>query len=239
MIGYVDSLETMGLVDGPGIRFVVFFKGCKLRCIFCHNPETWSKENAIEITSDELITKILKYKNYYKDGGVTFSGGEPLLQEKFLIDILKKCKENDIHTALDTSGVGNGNYEEILKYTDLVILDIKAIDSTEYKKITGCNIDEINNFLNVCQKLNKKLWIRQVIIPEINDNEEYILKLKHYLKTIKGIEKIELLPYHLYGVEKYDKLKLNYPLKNVKPMNIKRCKELNKILITGSDIGGK
>jgi len=230
MIGYIDSLETMGLVDGPGIRFVVFLKGCKLRCLFCHNPETWTFKDALEITSEELLKKILKYKNYYKDGGVTFSGGEPLLQPDFLIDILKKCKMVNLHTALDTSGVGIGKYEEILKYTDLVILDIKAIDDEGFTYITGHNIDEFNKFLDICQKLNKKIWFRQVIVPGINDTEEYILKLKEFIKNIKNVEKIELLPYHLYGIDKYEKLGIEYKLKNTKAMDIEKCNELYKLL---------
>lgn len=231
MIGYIDSVETMGLVDGPGIRFVVFLKGCKLRCLFCHNPETWTKDNALEITSEELLKKILKYKNYYVDGGVTFSGGEPLLQDKFLIDILKKCKMVNLHTALDTSGVGIGNYEEILKYTDLVILDIKAIDNGSFNYMTGHKIDEFYKFLDVCQSLNKKLWLRQVIVPGINDTEEYILKLRDFISKIKNVEKIELLPYHLYGVDKYQKLDIEYKLKDVSAMNIERCNELYNLLM--------
>lgn len=231
MTGCIDSIETMGLVDGPGIRFVVFLKGCKLRCLFCHNPETWTMKDALKITSEELLKKILKYKNYYVDGGVTFSGGEPLLQPEFLIDILKKCKMVNLHTALDTSGVGVGMYEEILKYTDLVILDIKAIDNEGFKLMTNHNIDEFNKFLSVCQELNKKLWLRQVIVPGINDTEEYILKLKDFIKNIKNVEKVELLPYHLYGVDKYKKLGIDYKLKDTKAMDIEKCNELYKLLI--------
>lgn len=231
MIGYIDSIETMGLVDGPGIRFVVFLKGCKLRCLFCHNPETWNVDNALEITSEELLRKILKYRHYYVDGGVTFSGGEPLLQKDFLIDILKKCKKVHLNTAIDTSGVGIGDYDEILKYTDLVILDIKAIDEESYQKITGSTMAEFNKFLNTCLKLQKKMWIRQVIIPGINDNEEYILKLKKYLSNLENIEKIELLPYHLYGVDKYKKLGLEYRLKDIPAMDIEKCNKLYKLLI--------
>jgi len=231
MIGYIDSVETMGLVDGPGVRFVVFLKGCKLRCLFCHNPETWTNDNAIKMTSDELIDKIIKYKSYYTNGGVTFSGGEPLLQKDFLIDILKKCKSNNIHTALDTSGVGNGYYEEILKYIDLVILDIKHIDYLEYEKITGYKMDEFNKFLSICEKLDKKLWLRQVIIPGINDNIDYIKRLKEYIKNIKNVLKIELLPYHLYGVDKYKRLNIEYKLKETKAMDINKCNELYEYLI--------
>jgi pyruvate formate lyase activating enzyme len=230
MTGYIDSVETMGLVDGPGIRFIVFMKGCKLRCLYCHNPETWTMDNAVSIDSEELLKRINKYHNYYVDGGVTFSGGEPLLQPDFLIDMLKKCKMINLHTALDTAGVGLGNYEEILKYTDLVILDIKAYKEDEYKYLTGNTMEEFNRFLNVCQRLEKKLWIRQVVVPGINDNKEYFLGLKEYLKGIKNIEKIELLPYHLYGIDKYKTLGIPYRLEGVPPMNQDKLNELNEIL---------
>ena len=230
MIGYIDSVEPMGLMDGPGVRFVVFLKGCNLRCIYCHNPETWTCENSFEIASEELLKKIHKFKNYYIDGGVTFSGGEPLLQPEFLIDILKKCKMINLHTALDTSGVGIGQYEEILKYVDLVILDIKAYDIYEYRKITGKDIDEFNKFLDIVQRLDKKLWVRTVIVPSINDTEEYILGLKEYVKKIKNVEKLELLPYHLYGVEKYAKLNIKYELEGVMPMNQEKLEYYAKLL---------
>ena len=230
MIGYIDSIETMGLVDGPGIRFVVFLKGCKLRCLFCHNPETWTMKDALQITSEDLLRKILKYKNYYKDGGVTFSGGEPLLQPDFLIDILKKCKMVNLHTALDTSGVGIGKYEEILKYTDLVILDIKAIDNEGFINMTGHNIDEFNNFLDTCQKLNKKLWLRQVIVPGINDDETHVLKLKEFAEKLKNVERIELLPYHSMGKSKYSELGISYRLDGTDDMDKDRCKELENLL---------
>lgn len=230
MIGYIDSIETMGLVDGPGIRFVVFMRGCKLRCLFCHNPETWNMDNAVEITSNELIKRIHKYKNYYIDGGVTFSGGEPLRQPEFLIDMLKKCKMINLHTAIDTAGVGIGKYDEILKYTDLVILDVKAYEEELYKHITGQTMEEFNKFLEAVKRNNSKLWIRQVIVPGINDNKEYILGLKKYLKNIPNIEKVELLPYHLFGVNKYEKLGIPYRLDGVPPMNQEKIEELNKIL---------
>lgn len=229
-IGLIDSVEPMGLVDGPGIRYVIFMKGCKLRCLFCHNPETWECTDGITITSEELIKKIHKYRNYYIDGGVTFSGGEPLLQKDFLIDMLKKCKMINLHTVIDTAGVGNGDYEEILKYTDLVLLDIKAYKEENYQKITGHSMDEFNRFLNTLQKSGNRIWIRQVIIPGINDTEEYVLGLKNYLKNINNIEKIELLPYHLYGIDKYNKLGIKYPLDGVSPMNQEKLMELQKIV---------
>lgn len=229
-IGLIDSVEPMGLVDGPGIRYVIFMKGCKLRCLFCHNPETWEYSEGVTMSSEELLKKIHKYRNYYINGGVTFSGGEPLLQKAFLIDMLKKCKMINLHTAIDTAGVGNGDYEEILKYTDLVLLDIKAYNEKDYQKMTGNNMDEFNKFLNALQKSGNKIWIRQVIVPGINDTKEYVLGLKEYLKNIQNIEKIELLPYHLYGVDKYKKLGIEYPLKGVLPMNQEKLLELQKII---------
>lgn len=227
MKGYINSIETMGLVDGPGIRFVVFMQGCQLRCLYCHNPETWKKESELELTANELVKRILRYKNYFgEDGGVTFSGGEPLLQPEFLIETLKLCKQCNIHTCLDTAGFGVGHYEEILKYTDLVIMDVKALDVKEYQSMTGQKIDESLRFLNVCQKMNKKMWIRQVIVPGINDTEENVLQLKEFVSKLKNVEKVELLPYETLGVPKYEKLKIPYRLENVSAMDKKRCQEL-------------
>lgn len=230
--GSVSAIETFGLVDGPGIRTVVFLSGCRLRCIFCHNPEMLKKgEN--NYTPEQLVSKIIRNKPYFKrnNGGVTFSGGEPLLQSEFLIETCKLLKKENIHIALDTAGVGNGDYEEILKLVDLVIFDIKALDNESYKYITNNEITESLKFLDKCQQLNKKMWIRQVIIPGINDNEEYILSLKKFIKPLKNIEKVELLPYHTYGVSKYEKLNIPYKLGDTKDMDIKRCQELEKLLL--------
>ena len=229
MEGYISSIETMGLVDGPGIRYVVFMQGCKLRCLFCHNPETWELQKGLKITSDELLKRILKYKNYFgSDGGVTFSGGEPLLQSEFLIDILKKCQQNGIHTCLDTAGFGGTKNEEILKYTDLVMMDIKALEDEKYEFMTGQKIKESLEFLELCKKLKKTLWIRQVIVPTINDNKEYIKKLKLFLSKY-NIDKVEFLPYTTIGIPKYKKLKIKYRLQNIEAMDKKKCEELYKL----------
>lgn len=231
MNGYLDSIETMSTKDGPGIRTVIFMQGCKLRCLFCHNPETWSQKYNLEISAQDLLKRILKYKNYYgNNGGVTFSGGEPLLQPKFLIQILKKLKDFGIHTCIDTAGCGIGYYEEILKYVDLVILDIKAITEDNYFKITGNKMDEYNKFLDTCSRMNKKLWLRQVIVPGINDTVEYINELKEYIKTIPNIEKVELLPYTTLGVKKYQELGIKYNLENVPSMSNEELKKLSDLL---------
>lgn len=230
MIGYINKIESMGLVDGPGIRTVIFMQGCPLRCVFCHNPETWSFKGGTKYTPLELVNKIKRYKPYYgKDGGVTFSGGEPLVQSTFLLETSKLLKKEGINTCLDTSGVGN-NYEELLDYIDLIILDIKHLTFDGYEQITGAKMDNFLEFLDLCQKKNKKLWLRQVIIPGINDNEKYILELKKFISKINNVEKVELLPYHTMGVSKYKDLKIDYKLKNTKPMDSLRCKELEKIL---------
>lgn len=232
MKGRINSIETMGLVDGPGIRFISFFQGCKLRCLYCHNPETWALDGqSEEIEAQELVKKIERYKNYYgADGGATFSGGEPLLQPEFLLECLKLCKEKGINTAIDTAGVGFGDYDEILKNCDLVILDVKAVDGEEYKKLVGQDIKFFNQFLEAVQKNGNRLWLRQVIVPGINDDEAHVLKLKKFAKKLKNVEKIELLPYKTIGVHKYQDLKIRYRLEGVPDMDEEKCQKLQQLL---------
>lgn len=225
IMGSVNSIESFGLVDGPGIRTVVFLNGCKLRCLYCHNPEMWVKQE-LNYTVEELVKKIIRNKPYFSNnGGVTFSGGEPLLQSEFILEICKELKKENIHIAIDTSGVGN-NYEELFDYIDLVILDIKHVEENGYKYITKRSMDDFNNFIDFLNNKNKKVWIRQVIIPGINDNSTYIKKLKLFLKRINNIEKIEFLPYHKMGVEKYKKLNIEYPLKDINEMDKDICDKL-------------
>ena len=233
MQGYIHSIETLGLADWPGLRIVVFMQGCPLRCLFCHNPDTWEKGNNLLTTSDEIVNTVRKYRNFIEqNGGVTLSGGEPLFQSDFTLDILKKCKKAGFHTALDTSGTGYKKelLDDILKYTDLVLLDIKAITNSSYKKMTGKDMSEFNYFLNKIQKLNKKIWIRQVVVPGINDTKEYMFNLKKYLSKIKNIERIDLLPYHNMGLEKYKKLNIKYRLEGTLDMDKNKLKELEKLL---------
>lgn len=231
--GYIHSIETMGLVDGPNIRIVIFMQGCPLRCIFCHNPDTWIKKSNLKLSANIVVDEIRKYRPYIEmGGGVTFSGGEPLYQSNFLLDMLKLCKKAGIHTCIDTAGTGYDRkyLDAILKYTDLVILDIKAIDKQNYKKITGNDMDSFNYFIERLKFNNNKLWLRQVIIPGVNDNKEYILKLKEYIKQFNNVEKIELLPYHTMGIEKYKKLNIDYKLNGVDEMDKEKCKELEGLL---------
>jgi pyruvate formate lyase activating enzyme len=232
MTGRIHSIESMGLVDGPGIRTVIFFQGCALRCAYCHNPDTWNTQEGTEITAEELLKKILRYKPYFErsDGGVTFSGGDPLLQPDFLIEILKLCKENGIHTTLDTSGYGLGKYDEILKYTDLVLLDIKHINDIGYKNLTGRDMHGFNAFLHATQKNGTKLWIRHVVVPGITDSEEHIIQLANIIKQINNVEKVELLPYHTLGLSKYENLGISYKLSGIEPMSKDKLSDLNKLL---------
>ena len=232
MVGHIDSIETLGLVDGPGIRVVVFLQGCPLRCLFCHNPETWTVNDKFLITPEELVRHIYKYRNYFgTDGGVTFSGGEPLFQHDFLLECLKLCKKMGINTCLDTAGSCRG-YEDILKYVDLVIWDVKALENDAYHKMTGQDINTSLSFLKYCQDTGVKMWIRQVIVPGINDNVDYINKLKDFIRPLKNVEKIELLPYHLLGVSKYKQLGIPYRLGGVPAMDKEKCDELYKILMS-------
>ena len=232
MVGHIDSIETLGLVDGPGIRVVVFLQGCPLRCLFCHNPETWTVNDNFLITPQDLVRHIYKYRNYFgTDGGVTFSGGEPLFQHDFLLECLKLCKKIGINTCLDTSGSCRG-YEDVLKYVDLVIWDVKALEDDAYHKITGQDISISLDFLKYCQDNDVRMWIRQVIVPGINDNVDYINKLRAFISSLKNVEKVELLPYHLLGVSKYKKLGIPYRLKGVPAMDKSKCDELYKVLMS-------
>ena len=222
----IDSIETFGLVDGPGIRCVVFFNGCKLRCKYCHNPEMWQKKDN-NYSVEEVYKKIMRCKPYFKNnGGVTFSGGEPLLHSDFIIEISKLLRKENIHIALDTAGVGLGNYKEVLDSVDLILLDIKHTEPKMYKEITGSSIDEVENFISQLNESNKPVWIRQVIIPDITDNEEYTSSLAQYLTKIKNIERIDFLPFHRLGEEKYRALKIDYPYKEKNDMDKIKCQIL-------------
>lgn len=225
--GCISAIETLGLVDGPGIRVVVFMQGCKLRCDYCHNPEMWNiGENNYSV--DELVNKIKRYKTYFnKDGGVTFSGGEPLLQVDFLIEVCKKLKKENINIALDTAGVGIGKYQELLKYVDLIIFDVKHTDPKKYFNLTHTKMEEDSKFLKIANELDKKFWVRQVIIPEITDSLDYIKSLKIYItRNIKKVLKVEFLPFHRLGEEKYEKLGLDYKYKNKNDMDKQKCEKL-------------
>lgn len=233
--GRIHSIESMGLVDGPGIRTVVFFQGCKLRCAYCHNPDTWRLKDGKEVTSDEIINKIVRFKPYFQPsgGGVTFSGGDPLVQPEFLLELLKKCKAMGIHTTIDTAGYGHGDYNEILKYTDLVLLDIKHINSDGYVTLTGRDTKDVNLFLEALRNSNTRVWVRHVVVPGYTDTLEHMDKIANIInEEIPNVDKIELLPYHLLGVNKYENLGLEYRLDGVNQMDKEACNKLQDYLIS-------
>ncbi|WMI79892.1 pyruvate formate-lyase-activating protein [Anaerotignum sp. MB30-C6] len=230
--GRIHSVESMGLVDGPGIRTVLFFQGCILRCKYCHNPDTWQVEAGREMSVSEIIKMLKRYQPYYGDtGGVTCSGGEPLLQIEFLTELFKACKEANISTCLDTAGYGYGDYEELLKYTDLVIFDIKHYLQQDYNALTDGDFSVPTKFLEAVQKSATPLWIRHVVVPNLTDSQSHIKSLGAYIKTIANVEKVELLPYHILGVEKYSVMGKHYPLKDTLPMCKEKTKQLQNMIL--------
>lgn len=231
-IGFINKIETFATVDGPGIRTLFFLSGCPLRCLYCHNPETWQQASGIQMDTLKLLNLVKRYKPYYGDtGGVTFSGGEPLMQAAYLNESLKILKEAGINTCLDTSGYSRSPLlPEILSHTDLVIYDIKAANPELYQKITGQDMQVTNDFLELAQSLNVKFWIRQVIVPGLNDDETNIIETAQLIAGIKNVEKIELLPYHTLGNSKYKKLDYKYPLEGVAAMNPDKLKILSDLL---------
>lgn len=233
-MGLVHSFETFTTVDGPGIRFILFLSNCPLRCKYCHNPDTWACKGK-EYSVDEIVNEILKYKNYYKNGGVTISGGEPLLQIDFVIDIFKKLKKYNMHTAIDTSGITfNENqikkFDELNKYTDLYLLDIKEIDEKKHIELTGKSNKNILEFAQYLSKNNKKVWIRHVIVPTINLDKEDLIKTKEFIDTLNNVERVDVLPYHTLGVHKYKDLGLKYPLEGVRTPTSEEIKFAKEIL---------
>ena len=233
-MGLVHSFETFTTVDGPGIRFILFLSNCPLRCKYCHNLDTWACKGK-EYSVDDIVNEILKYKNYYKNGGVTISGGEPLLQIDFVIEIFKKLKKYNMHTAIDTSGITfNENqiekFDELNKYTDLYLLDIKEIDEKKHIKLTGKSNKNILEFAQYLSKNNKKVWIRHVIVPTINLDKEDLIKTKEFIDTLNNVERVDVLPYHTLGVHKYKELGLKYPLEGVRTPTSEEIKFAKEIL---------
>lgn len=221
--GYIHSIETFGTVDGPGIRFVVFMQGCSLKCMYCHNRDTWQVNAGNETNVDDLVVEIKRYIPYMKSsgGGVTVSGGEPLLQAKFVTTLFKKLKSLGIHTALDTAGSIpiNSDIEELLKYTDLVLLDIKHIDSEKAKVLTGLSNENNLNFAKFLSNNHIPVWIRQVLVPGYTDDKNDLIKLKNFISSLSNVQKVEVLPYQDLGKFKWKELGFDYPLENVRTAN--------------------
>ncbi|MBC8602136.1 pyruvate formate lyase-activating protein [Parabacteroides acidifaciens] len=232
VLGRIHSIESFGTVDGPGIRFVVFMQGCPLRCLYCHNPDTWEKKrDGSEKNRDtshfrepgDLLAEVLRYKNFIAKGGVTVTGGEPLLQPAFLKEFFRLCRENGIHTALDTSGyICSAKALEVLEYVDLVLLDIKTIDAELHPRLTGVGGENTLHFLDELERRQIPVWIRHVVVPGLTDDDASLEALARYISRYKMVQKAELLPYHTMGAYKYEAQGMEYPLKGVEPLSAER-----------------
>ena len=223
IFGNIHSLESCGTVDGPGIRFVVFMQGCPMRCQYCHNPDTWTTDLNKKMSVDEILEKYEGVKEFLRNGGLTITGGEPLMQIDFVTKLFKVAKEKQIHTALDTSGIlfnrnNTEKIDELLKYTDLVMLDIKHINEDEHKKLTGYSNKNILDFAKYLSEKNVPMWVRHVVVPNITYNEKYLIQLGEFLATLKNIKALDVLPYHDMAIPKYENLGIDYPLKGIKPL---------------------
>ncbi len=238
--GYIHSLESFGSVDGPGVRYLIFTTGCAMRCQFCHNPDTWNMNSGTLYTADELIDKAWKYRTYWgSKGGITVSGGEPLLQIDFLLELFQKAKERGINTTLDTCGNPFtreepffSKFQELMKVTDLVMLDIKHIDDEQHKILTGQTNKNILDMARYLSDTGKPVWIRHVLVPERSDKDEYLHRLHDFIETLDNVEKVEVLPYHTLGVYKWKELGIPYQLEGIDPPSKERVENANRILET-------
>ena len=246
MTGRIHSYESFGTVDGPGIRFVIFFQGCPMRCKYCHNPDTWEVGGGREVSAEDAVKEALKYKSYFgQKGGVTATGGEPMLQLSFLTELFSRLKAKGVHTCLDTSAApfpaeenaDRSAFDELLKVTDLVLLDIKHIDEEAHKALTGRSGAHARAFANYLSERGKPMWIRHVLVPGITDDDGALLRLKAFIDGLKTVEKVEVLPYHTLGIAKYRALGMEYPLEGVRPPEKERVQNARMILCGG--IGGK
>ena len=231
-MGRIHSFQSLGTVDGPGIRFVVFFQGCHLRCKCCHNPDTWAYSEGTEYTAEEIVSKVLRYREYFgKQGGITLSGGEPLLQADFAREIFTLCHQNGINTCLDTSGsILNGSVKALLRETDRVLLDIKYTNEEQYRENVGCTMKSALDFLDCLNRENIPVTVRQVIIPTVNDSRENMLALKAILADYPNVDKVELLPFRKICQTKYDNMKLEFPFGHLPAATKAQTDELHKIL---------
>lgn len=241
--GAIHSIESFGSVDGPGIRFVIFFKGCMMRCRYCHNADTWDPHSDDLRTADELLNQAERYRSYWgKEGGITVSGGEPLLQIDFLLELFQKAKARGIHTAIDTAGQPFtreepffSKFRELTRYTDLFLMDLKHIDPVEHRKLTGQPNDNIIDLFRYLSEIDKPVWIRHVLVPGITDNDVWLHKTRDFIRTLKNVKKIEVLPYHSMGAYKWEKLGMPYSLAGVEPPTAERVENAKRILCGQSD----
>lgn len=235
MKGRIHSIESFGTVDGPGVRFVLFLQGCPLRCLYCHNPDTWAFNEGKEMDSDEIVEEVLKYKAYLSNGGITISGGEPLAQIDFVMDVFTQLKAHGIHTCIDTSGYYfNENtkkrYDQLLEVCDLFLLDIKHMDDAKHKKITGVSNKNPLAFAQYLSQNHKPMWIRHVLVPGYSDGMNDLINLRVFINQLSSVEKVEVLPYHTMGVNKYKQMNLIYPLDHVEAPSKELIQQAKDIL---------
>ena len=235
MKGFVHSIESFGTVDGPGVRFVVFFQGCPMRCQYCHNPDTWAFGGGQKYEAEDIIARMVRNLPFYETGGITVTGGEPLMQIDFLTEIFRLAKEKGIHTTLDTSGItykqeNEEKFSALMKYCDLVMLDIKHINEEKHRLITGHSGNNPRMFLEFLKKNKIPTWIRYVLVPTLTDDKDDLVKLGEFLREYDNVEKIEVLPYHNLGVVKYENLKVEYPLKHISPSTKEQAKSALDII---------
>ena len=241
MIGHIHSTESFGAADGPGVRFIVFMQGCRMRCRYCHNPDTWKMDGGDEVTADEILKRALRFKPYWgKDGGITISGGEPLLQIDFVIELFKKAKDLGINTCIDTAGNPFtkeepffSKFEELMKYTDLLLLDLKEINPTRHKDLTGFDNSNIIEMAKYLSEINKPVWIRHVLVPEHSDFDEDLDALGDFIDTLSNVDRVEILPYHTLGKFKWENLGIPYTLESISPPSAERIENAKQRIHAG------
>jgi len=241
MIGHIHSTESFGAADGPGVRFIVFMQGCHMRCRYCHNPDTWKMDGGDEVTADEILKRALRFKPYWgKDGGITISGGEPLLQIDFVIELFKKAKELGINTCIDTAGNPFtkeepffSKFEELMKYTDLLLLDLKEINPARHKDLTGIDNSNIIEMAKYLSEINKPVWIRHVLVPEHSDFDEDLDALGDFIDTLSNVDRVEILPYHTLGKFKWENLGIPYTLESISPPSAERIENAKQRIHAG------
>lgn len=239
--GYIHSQETFGTLDGPGIRYVLFMQGCPLRCAYCHNPDTWKLSGGKEVTAEEILKQYQKNRPFYEKGGFTVTGGEPLLQVDFLLELFQKAKELEIHTCIDTSGITYqrkdseyaGKLDQLMKVTDLVLLDIKHIDPKKHKELTGQENQKVLDFARYLDKKGIPLWIRHVYVPGYSDTWEELQALGRFIGTLSNVKALEVLPYHTMGIPKYRKLQIAYPLEGIPAAGKEEAHWAREVILSG------
>lgn len=241
MSGRIHSLESFGTVDGPGVRYVVFVQGCPMRCAYCHNPDTWAMNGGTEMEVSYIIEQYERNKGFYRDGGITVTGGEPLMQVDFLIELFTLAKRKGIHTCIDSSGIAFNRKNEafmekmdkLVTLTDLVMLDIKHIDPEKHKELTSQPNENILDFAKYLNEKQVPMWIRHVVVPGITDDDEYLYKLGYFIGAFTNLKALDVLPYHTMGKPKYDNLGIEYKLKDVPPMDKTKVVEKKKVILQG------